>query len=78
MRSSTSEWSSILESEIWQLPKTEDKIMSFLKLSFHNLKSPSLNNVLHIVQFSKRILKLNGMTWSSSGWLKDISFLLAP
>ncbi|CAN6564517.1 unnamed protein product [Malus baccata var. baccata] len=38
----TSEWSSILESEIWQLPKTEDRIMSVLKLSFDNLKSPSL------------------------------------
>ncbi|TQD79606.1 hypothetical protein C1H46_034831 [Malus baccata] len=38
----TSEWSSILESEIWQLPKTEDRIMLVLKLSFDNLKSPSL------------------------------------
>ncbi|XP_068342937.1 putative disease resistance protein RGA3 [Pyrus communis] len=38
----TSDWSLILENEIWQFPKTEDRIMSVLKLSFDNLKSPSL------------------------------------
>ncbi|PRQ38462.1 putative leucine-rich repeat domain, L domain-containing protein [Rosa chinensis] len=44
MRSKTSrdDWLSIQESEIWKLPKAEDKIMLVLKLSFDNLKSPPL------------------------------------
>ncbi|XP_070662975.1 putative disease resistance protein RGA3 isoform X2 [Malus domestica] len=43
MRSKNSrrEWSSILESKIWELPNEEEKIMSVLKLSFDNL-TPSL------------------------------------
>ncbi|CAN6699357.1 unnamed protein product [Malus baccata var. baccata] len=36
------EWSSILESKIWELPDEEDRIMSILKLSFDNLREPSL------------------------------------
>ncbi|CAN6564481.1 unnamed protein product [Malus baccata var. baccata] len=36
------EWSSILESKIWELPDGEDRIMSILKLSFDNLREPSL------------------------------------
>ncbi|TQD75465.1 hypothetical protein C1H46_039001 [Malus baccata] len=36
------EWLSILESKIWELPDGEDQIMSILKLSFNNLREPSL------------------------------------
>ncbi|XP_061996400.1 putative disease resistance protein RGA3 isoform X2 [Rosa rugosa] len=43
MRSKTSnEWSSIVESKIWDLPEEEDKIMSILQLSFDELKFSSL------------------------------------
>ncbi|KAM1155590.1 hypothetical protein ACFX13_027056 [Malus domestica] len=44
MRSKNSrrEWSSILESKIWELPNEEEKIMSVLKLSFDNLTPSSL------------------------------------
>ncbi|XP_048423177.1 putative disease resistance protein RGA3 [Pyrus x bretschneideri] len=44
MRSKNSrrEWSSILESEIWELPNEDKKIMSVLKLSFDNLTPSSL------------------------------------
>ncbi|ONI28834.1 hypothetical protein PRUPE_1G164000 [Prunus persica] len=41
-KKSTSEWSRIKGNRIWDLPKTEDKIMSVLKLSFDNLESPTL------------------------------------
>ncbi|XP_068343838.1 putative disease resistance protein RGA3 [Pyrus communis] len=41
-RNSTHEWLSIQHNKIWELPKAEDRIMSVLKLSFDNLKSPSL------------------------------------
>ncbi|XP_068343084.1 putative disease resistance protein RGA3 [Pyrus communis] len=44
MRSKNSrrEWSSILESKIWELPNEDQKIMSVLKLSFDNLTPSSL------------------------------------
>ncbi|XP_068343529.1 putative disease resistance protein RGA3 [Pyrus communis] len=44
MRSENSrrEWSSILESKIWELPNEDQKIMSVLKLSFDNLTPSSL------------------------------------
>ncbi|ONI28829.1 hypothetical protein PRUPE_1G163700 [Prunus persica] len=41
-KKSTSEWSRIKDSRIWDLPKAEDRIMSVLKLSFDNLESPAL------------------------------------
>ncbi|XP_021799902.1 putative disease resistance protein RGA1 isoform X2 [Prunus avium] len=36
------EWSEVKDNRIWDLPKTEDRIMSVLKLSFDNLESPAL------------------------------------
>ncbi|XP_050119717.1 putative disease resistance protein RGA3 isoform X2 [Malus sylvestris] len=36
------EWPSILESKIWEFSDKEDRIMSILKLSFDNLREPSL------------------------------------
>ncbi|XP_020412818.1 putative disease resistance protein RGA3 [Prunus persica] len=45
LRSRTiNEWLSIQESKIWELPESEDRIMSILKLSFDNLKSASLKH----------------------------------
>ncbi|XP_068343536.1 putative disease resistance protein RGA3 [Pyrus communis] len=41
-KNSTREWSSILESKIWELPNEDQKIMSVLKLSFDNLTPSSL------------------------------------
>ncbi|KAM5554912.1 putative disease resistance protein RGA3 [Rosa sericea] len=43
MRSKNSdEWSAIEESTIWELPEEENRIFSVMKLSFDELKSPSL------------------------------------
>ncbi|KAH0992691.1 hypothetical protein GBA52_004174 [Prunus armeniaca] len=36
------EWSKVKDNRIWDLPKTGDRIMSVLKLSFDNLESPAL------------------------------------
>ncbi|XP_021801495.1 putative disease resistance protein RGA3 [Prunus avium] len=41
-KKTTTEWSKVKDSRIWELPKGEDKIMSVLKLSFDNLESPAL------------------------------------
>lgn len=41
-KKSAHEWLSIQESKIWELPEGEERIMSVLKLSFDNLKSPPL------------------------------------
>ncbi|XP_068343534.1 putative disease resistance protein RGA3 [Pyrus communis] len=41
-KNSTREWSSILESKIWELPNEDQKIMSVLELSFDNLTPSSL------------------------------------
>ncbi|BFG21380.1 hypothetical protein CerSpe_076540 [Prunus speciosa] len=38
----TDGWQSILDSRIWDLPEGEDRILSVLKLSFDELKPPSL------------------------------------
>ncbi|KAK9933153.1 hypothetical protein M0R45_020358 [Rubus argutus] len=41
-KNSTEEWLSIQRSEIWELPEGNERVMSVLKLSFHNLKSSLL------------------------------------
>ncbi|XP_050120251.1 putative disease resistance protein RGA3 [Malus sylvestris] len=78
---STSEWSSILESEIWlnfpcsqwQLPKTEDKIMLVLKLSFDNLKSPSLKQCFAYCSIFKKDFEIERddlvQLWMAQGYL---------
>ncbi|XP_070670357.1 putative disease resistance protein RGA3 [Malus domestica] len=70
---STSEWSSILESEIWQLPKTEDKIMLVLKLSFDNLKSPSLKQCFAYCSIFKKDFEIEQddlvQLWMAQGYL---------
>ncbi|XP_068343105.1 putative disease resistance protein RGA3 [Pyrus communis] len=70
---STSEWWSILESEIWQLPKTEDKIMSVLKLSFDNLKSPSLKQCFAYCSIFKKDFEIERddlvHLWMAQGYL---------
>ncbi|XP_021801282.1 putative disease resistance protein RGA1 [Prunus avium] len=43
-KNSIDEWRSIQKSEIWKLPEGDKRIMSVLKLSFDNLKSPSLKH----------------------------------
>ncbi|KAM5569584.1 putative disease resistance protein RGA3 [Rosa sericea] len=41
-KTSRDEWLAIQNNEIWKLPQEEKRIMSVLKLSFDNLKSPPL------------------------------------
>ncbi|KAH0992565.1 hypothetical protein GBA52_004048 [Prunus armeniaca] len=41
-KKTSAEWSEVKDNRIWDLPKTEDRIMSVLKLSFDNLESPAL------------------------------------
>ncbi|CAB4262990.1 unnamed protein product [Prunus armeniaca] len=43
-KNSIDEWRSIQESEIWELPESDDRIMSVLRLSFDNLKSAPLKH----------------------------------
>ncbi|RXI06046.1 hypothetical protein DVH24_018088 [Malus domestica] len=70
---SRSEWSSILESEIWQLPNTRDKIMSVLKLSFDNLKSLSLKQCFAYCSIFKKDFEIERddlvQLWMAQGYL---------
>ncbi|XP_048422890.1 putative disease resistance protein RGA4 [Pyrus x bretschneideri] len=69
----TSDWSLILENEIWQLPKTEDRIMSVLKLSFDNLKSPSLKQCFAYCSIFKKDFEIERddlvQFWMAQGYL---------
>ncbi|KAM5559922.1 putative disease resistance protein RGA3 [Rosa sericea] len=66
-------WGSILESSIWDLPEGEEKILSILKLSFDELKSPSLkqcfaycSNYIKDFVFEREDLIQH---WMAQGWL---------
>ncbi|XP_061996390.1 putative disease resistance protein RGA3 [Rosa rugosa] len=74
MRSKTSnEWSSIMESEIWDLPEEEDRIMSILKLSFDELKFSSLKQCFaycsEFIKDSKMEKDDLVQLWMAQGWL---------
>ncbi|KAM5552152.1 hypothetical protein ABKV19_026823 [Rosa sericea] len=74
MRSKTSnEWSSIMESEIWDLPEEEDRIMSILKLSFDELKFSSLKQCFaYCSKFIKdSVMEKDDLVqlWMAQGWL---------
>ncbi|KAM5552148.1 disease resistance protein RGA2-like, partial [Rosa sericea] len=74
LRSKTSnEWSSIMESEIWDLPEEEDRIMSILKLSFDELKFSSLKQCFaYCSKFIKdSVMEKDDLVqlWMAQGWL---------
>jgi len=53
-KSSISDWESILESDIWDIPKEDNEIISALFLSYHYLPS-HLKSALLIVPYSPKI-----------------------
>ncbi|XP_068343249.1 putative disease resistance protein RGA3 isoform X1 [Pyrus communis] len=69
----SSDWLLILENEIWQLPKTEDRIMSVLKLSFDNLKSPSLKQCFAYCSIFEKDFEIERddlvQLWMAQGYL---------
>ncbi|KAM5552161.1 hypothetical protein ABKV19_026830 [Rosa sericea] len=74
MRSKTSnEWSSIMESKIWDLPEEEERIMSILKLSFDELKFSSLKQCFaYCSKFIKdSVMEKDDLVqlWMAQGWL---------
>ncbi|XP_024195780.1 putative disease resistance protein RGA3 [Rosa chinensis] len=74
MLSKTSnEWSTIMESKIWDLPEEEDRIMSILKLSFDELKFSSLKQCFaYCSMFVKdSVIKKDDLVqlWMAQGWL---------
>lgn len=70
-------WQSIVESDIWDLPEGENRILSILKLSFDDLRSPSLkqcfaycSNFIKDFVFEKDDLI---QLWMAQGWLHSSS-----
>ncbi|XP_040375058.1 putative disease resistance protein RGA3 isoform X2 [Rosa chinensis] len=76
MRSKTSrdEWLEIQESEIWDLPGEEDRIMSVLKLSFNNLKSLPLKQCFAYCSMLKKDFEVERdnliQLWMAQGLLQ--------
>ncbi|PRQ43431.1 putative leucine-rich repeat domain, L domain-containing protein [Rosa chinensis] len=78
MRSKMSDgWGAIIKSSIWDLPEGEEKILSILKLSFDELKSPSLkqcfaycSNYIKDFVFEREDLIQH---WMAQGWLPPSS-----
>ncbi|KAM5560157.1 hypothetical protein ABKV19_021354 [Rosa sericea] len=66
-------WKSIVESDIWDLPEEKNRILAILKLSFDELKSPSLKQCfaycsmfIKDFEFEKDDLI---QLWMAQGWL---------
>ncbi|CAN6564392.1 unnamed protein product [Malus baccata var. baccata] len=70
---STREWLSILQSKIWELPNEEEKIMSVLKLSFDNLKSPFLKQCFALCSMFRKDFEIERdnlvQLWMAQGYL---------
>ncbi|CAN6699444.1 unnamed protein product [Malus baccata var. baccata] len=70
---STREWLSILQSKIWELPNEEEKIMSVLKLSFDNLRSPFLKQCFAYCSMFRKDFKIERdnlvQLWMAQGYL---------
>ncbi|KAK9920836.1 hypothetical protein M0R45_029378 [Rubus argutus] len=78
MRFKTSdEWRSIVESRIWNLPEGEKKILSILKLSFDELKPPSLKQCFAYCSIFSKDSEIGKddliQLWMAQGWLHPSS-----
>ncbi|CAL8991940.1 unnamed protein product [Prunus brigantina] len=67
------EWSEVKDNRIWDLPKTEDRIMSVLKLSFDNLESPALKQCFSYCSVFKKdaVMERDDLIqlWMAQGFL---------
>nr|XP_028943759.1 putative disease resistance protein RGA3 [Malus domestica]XP_028943763.1 putative disease resistance protein RGA3 [Malus domestica]XP_028943771.1 putative disease resistance protein RGA3 [Malus domestica]XP_028943779.1 putative disease resistance protein RGA3 [Malus domestica]XP_028943784.1 putative disease resistance protein RGA3 [Malus domestica]XP_028943791.1 putative disease resistance protein RGA3 [Malus domestica]XP_028943797.1 putative disease resistance protein RGA3 [Malus domestic len=67
------EWSSILESKIWELRDGDDQIMSILKLSFDNLREPSLKQCFAYCSMFEKDCEIDKddlvQLWMAQGYL---------
>ncbi|XP_061990388.1 putative disease resistance protein RGA3 [Rosa rugosa] len=76
MRSKTSrdEWLAIQNSEIWDLPEEDDRIMSVLKLSFNNLKTSPLKQCFAYCSMLKKDFEIERdnliQLWMAQGLLQ--------
>ncbi|PRQ43367.1 putative P-loop containing nucleoside triphosphate hydrolase [Rosa chinensis] len=66
-------WKSLLESEIWDLPEEENRILSILKLSFDELKSPQLKQCFAYCSMFIKDFEMEKddlvQLWMAQGWL---------
>ncbi|XP_004305196.1 PREDICTED: putative disease resistance protein RGA3-like [Fragaria vesca subsp. vesca] len=70
------EWQSLVESGIWKLPEAESRIMAILKLSFDELKSPSLKQCFAYCSMFIKDSQLQKddliQLWMAQGWLQEM------
>ncbi|KAI5352083.1 hypothetical protein L3X38_004974 [Prunus dulcis] len=70
---SIDEWLEIQNSRIWELPEGDETIMSVLKLSFDNLKSPSLKQCFAYLSKFKKDFEMERedliQLWMAQGFL---------
>ncbi|KAL6146010.1 hypothetical protein ACLB2K_056693 [Fragaria x ananassa] len=70
------EWQSLVESGIWKLPEAESRIMAILKLSFDELKSPSLKQCFAYCSMFIKDSRLQKddliQLWMAQGWLQEM------
>ncbi|CAN6564470.1 unnamed protein product [Malus baccata var. baccata] len=73
----TQQWLSILESKIWELPDGENRIMSILKLSFDNLREPSLKQCFAYCSMFEKDCEIDKddlvQLWMAQGYLHSSS-----
>ncbi|XP_040372230.1 putative disease resistance protein RGA3 isoform X1 [Rosa chinensis] len=66
-------WQSIVESSIWDLPDGENRILAILKLSFDELKSPSLKQCFAYCSMFVKDFEFKKddliQLWMAQGWL---------
>ncbi|ONI26222.1 hypothetical protein PRUPE_1G010700 [Prunus persica] len=70
---SIDEWLEIQKSKMWELPEGDERIMSILKLSFDNLKSPSLKQCFAYCSNFKKDFEMERadliQLWMAQGFL---------
>ncbi|PRQ33281.1 putative leucine-rich repeat domain, L domain-containing protein [Rosa chinensis] len=66
-------WQSILQNGIWDVPEEEERILSILKLSFDELKSPSLKQCFAYCSMFIKDFEMEKddliQLWMAQGWL---------